>query len=401
MEQTQHSEYFKKIVDSVKVYINSCGYHLTEEEVIEGVKNIIEEVYAERDKIVLVDMDVNPPELIDLTDPENVKRFKFKSFFAFIKPRHFLNRIKTRMEQMEREKIFNMFRPYKSKIITAQVIGETFFLGDRVWENVEIFPLPFKGTLRDFGMKYGMYVEGGKELIEIPTGTWKMWDIAKMIFEQTGYVASINPHKNLIRVKRGGKAVVFSIYGIDAIMPSDERAPGEHYEIGKEYEVFLYDVNMSQRQGYQLYVSRKKIDFLLEYIYIYFPFLRGKVLSVAREPGLICKILYKNSGGRIKWGEHKEQIALISQKLNGEAVEFVEYTKDPEEFLRKALNFDGIIKIDSFNKQATIITTKKGAVIGKNGVNVKLAGMLTGYKINVFTPDEEIDKMLSTSTITR
>lgn len=88
-----------------------------------------------------------------------------------------------------------MFRPYKSKIITAQVIGETFFLGDRVWENLEIFPFPFKGTLREFGQKYNMYIESGKETIVIPTGTWKIWDIAKMIYEQTGYVMSINPHK--------------------------------------------------------------------------------------------------------------------------------------------------------------------------------------------------------------
>ena len=390
----QKSGYFNKIFDSVKLYINSCGYHLSEEEVIVGIKNVIEDVYSNLGKTVIVDIDTNPPELIDLTDPENVKKFKFKSFFAFIKPRHFLNKIKEKMEQMEREKIYNMFRPYKNKIITAQAIGETFFLGDRVWENVEIFPYSFKGTLRDFGIKYRMYVESGKEFIEIPSGTWKMWDIAKMIFEQTGYVMSINPHKGLLRIKRGGKAVIFSIYGIDAIMPSDERAFGEHYIIGEEYEIFLYDVNLSQRQGYQLYVSRKKIDFLLEYTYNYLPFMKGRILSVAREPGLICKILYKNSEP-IKWSNYKEQINLISQKLNNEKIEFIENVNDPEELLRRALNFDGIVKIDSFNKQATIITTKKGAVIGKNGIKVKLAGMLTGYKINVFTPEEEINKIIA------
>lgn len=390
------SEYFNKIKESIKTYINTCNYHLTEEEILVGIKNTIEEIYAEMGKIVIVDLNVNPPDLIDLTDPDNVKKFKFKSLFAFIKPRHFLNKIKKQMEQMEKEKIYNMFRPYKSKIITAQVIGETFFLGNKVWENLEIFPFPFKGTLREFGQKYNIYVESGKETITIPTGTWKLWDIAKMIYEQTGYVMSINSHKGNLRIKRGGEAVVFSIYGVDAIMPSDERVHGENYEIGSEWEVILYDVNLSQRQGYQLYVSRKQLNFLENYIYTNIPALKEKIkiLSIAREPGILSKILYVNKNSEpIKWGTYKDQIMEISKKLNGEIIEFVEYTNNHEELIRKAIKFDGLIKIDSFNKQATIITTKKGAIIGKNGVNVKLAGMLTGFKINVFTPEEQLNSL--------
>jgi len=390
------SEYFNKTKESIKTYINTCNYHLTEEEILVGIKNTIEEIYAEMGKIVIVDLNVNPPDLIDLTDPDNVKKFKFKSLFAFIKPRHFLNKIKKQMEQMEKEKIYNMFRPYKSKIITAQVIGETFFLGNKVWENLEIFPFPFKGTLREFGQKYNIYVESGKETITIPTGTWKLWDIAKMIYEQTGYVMSINSHKGNLRIKRGGKAVVFSIYGVDAIMPSDERVHGENYEIGSEWEVILYDVNLSQRQGYQLYVSRKQLNFLENYIYTNIPALKEKIkiLSIAREPGILSKILYVNKNSEpIKWGTYKDQIMEISKKLNGEIIEFVEYTNNHEELIRKAIKFDGLIKIDSFNKQATIITTKKGAIIGKNGVNVKLAGMLTGFKINVFTPEEQLNSL--------
>lgn len=391
----QSSQYFNKIKESIKAYINASNYHLTEDEILIGIKNVIEEIYASMGKLVLVDLSVNPPDLIDITYPDSVKRFKFKNLFAFIKPRHFLNRLKNYMEQMEREKIYNMFRPYKSKIITAQVIGETFFLGNRVWDNIEIFPVPFKGTLREFGARYNMYVESGKEIISIPTGTWKLWDIAKLIYDQTGYVMSINPHKKNLRIKRGSKAVVFSIYGIDAIMPSDERGPGENYEIGTEWEVILYDVNLSQREGYQLYVSRRQINFVLQYIYMYLPFMKGRVISVAREPGILSKVLYFSNGEKIKWGDYKDQIMQISQKLNGEVIEFIEETKDYEELLKRALNFDGLIKIDSFNRQATIITTKKGHVIGKNGINVKLAGMLTGFKINVLTPEEEIQSMFT------
>ena len=74
------SEYFNKIKESIKTYINTCNYHLTEEEILVGIKNTIEEIYAEMGKIVIVDLNVNPPDLIDLTDPDNVKKFKFKSY---------------------------------------------------------------------------------------------------------------------------------------------------------------------------------------------------------------------------------------------------------------------------------------------------------------------------------
>lgn len=171
---------------------------------------------------------------------------------------------------------------------------------------------------------------------------------------------------------------------------------GENYEIGSEWEVILYDVNLSQRQGYQLYVSRKQLNFLENYIYANIPTLkeRIKILSIAREPGVLSKILYVSRNGEpIKWGAYKEQIMEVSKKLNGEIIEFIEYTNNHEELIRKAIKFDGLIKIDSFNKQATIITTKKGAIIGKNGVNVKLAGMLTGFKINVFTPEEQLNSL--------
>jgi len=174
-------------------------------------------------------------------------------------------------------------------------------------------------------------------------------------------------------------------------MPSGERIPNEDYDNGMSWDVILYDVNQSNREGFQLYVSRKQIDFLVKYIYSYIPDLKSyKVRSVAREPGVMSKILIEPNGSRFRAGKYADLLFNISMSLGGEKIEIINYTNDTEELFKEILNFDGSIKIDSLSR-AIVITDNKGRVIGKRGVNVKLASMLTGYNITVQNVEEYVN----------
>ena len=380
--------YLKTVKSTIDAYLRESSYHLEESEVMEAIKCAVEDIYLSMGRRVILDISVMPPKLLDITDEVNI--VPFTKIFTIVKPKLFLERVKFFVERFEREKIFTTYRSCRGQIVKAKVMGETFFLGSRSYEMVQINKR-YEGALLEFGKKYNIYVESGKEKIVVHPRDYRMWDLATYIYEETGYAMSINPRRKILRIKKQDKAVVFDIFGTIGIMPADERISGETYIQGKEWEVILYDVNQTSREGYQLYVSRRQIDFIVNYITHYIPeFKELKIRGIAREPGVCCKILVEyNSDGPIKWGKYKDSLSEIEENLSGERIEIIEYDPDDmEETIRSALNFDGHIKINSFEKTATIVTTKRGALIGKGGANVRLAGMLTGFKFTVMTPDE-------------
>lgn len=368
------------IKDACITYIRERNYHLTEEEIMDAIKIAIETTF---DGVIFNTSDLT------VIDVKNMVECNIDVLIGKINKRLLIRKIEEQIDKYEREKIFSLFRPLKGSIITAYGIGETFFLG---YSSNKILDIKkrFEGPLFEFGNLYGIYVESGKETINIPPAEWSMWELAKYIYDKTGYVMSINPHRKLLKLKKQPKAVIFNINGCDAIMPPEERIKGEEYE-GAEWDVVLYDVNQTAREGFQLYVSRRQIDFLVKYLYLYIPELRSyKVQSVAREPGVMAKVLISNSGSVFRPSKYADELKKVSDMLNGEKIEIINQTPDTEELLRTLLNFDGSIKVDSINKNAVVITDRKGKVIGKGGINVKLTGMLTGYRISVMTTEEYI-----------
>ncbi|MCL4491638.1 MAG: hypothetical protein M1510_07000 [Nitrospirae bacterium] len=390
--------YFLRIQATINSYIRENSYHLDGSEVLEAIKCAVEQTYLLMNKKVVFNIDKAPFEIVDLSG-EEVRSIPFKAMFALIKPGHFLEQIKFFVERFEREKIFATFRPLKGQIIKAEVMGETFFLGSRSYEWLRVNRI-FEGTIREFGNKHGIYVESGKERLTVYPKDYRTWDIASHICDETGYVMSINPHRKILRLKKQGKAVIFNLFGTLAVMPSDERIKDETYRQGEERDVVLYDVNQTAREGYQLYVSRRQIHFVVSYLASYIPeFREVRIRSIAREPGVCCKLLLQyNGNGKIRWGRYEAVLREIQNKLSGERIEFIEYRDDIESVLQQALGYSGSIKVNTFEKTAMVVTTRKGAIIGKGGVNVKLAGMLTGYKFTVLSPDEYVSVVKQEAT---
>lgn len=380
---------FEKMKNAALIYVREKSLHLTEDEVFEAIKLAVEGAFDKHRKKVIFDVD--DMSVIELTENGIMKR-ELKWLFGFIDKRVLFYSIEAHLDRYEREKVFSMFRPSKGQVIKAEAVGETYHLGVKGREVVQL-RWGYAGSIADFGKQYGIYVEGGKDdFLRIPAKDWSLWNLAKEIYEQTGYCMSINPTKKNMRLKKQSPAVIFNVNGVDSIMPSDERVKGEEYE-GGEWEVILYDVNQTCREDFQLYVSRRQIEFLVRYLYHYIPDFKSlvKVKKVAREPGVMAKILIEKIEPRFRVSKYADAFFKISEQLNGEKIEIVENGGDAEDFLKSALNFEGSLKIDTANKEAVIITEKKGQVIGAKGVNVRLAGMLTEYKITVLTMDEYIN----------
>lgn len=184
------------------------------------------------------------------------------------------------------------------------------------------------------------------------------------------------------------------------ILPKTELIPGEKVEMGSSIKVYVSKVEDGAK-GPVILLSRKHFGFVKRLFESEIPELAdGSILlySVAREPGARSKVavgsVYENVdaiGACI--GERGSRIARILKELNGEKVDLVLYSENPEEYISNALNpAKGVIVniVDPMEKTALAIVNDENLAlaIGKKGVNIKLASRLTRYNISVKTLEQ-------------
>ncbi len=380
------------IRDIAENFVKERNYHLTEDEVLAAVKFTIDELLHNLNISAAFDMETFT---LKKYGDNGVQELPASWICNMVNPKALIRMMRDSIEKYEREKVFSLFSRSIGSIVHAEPVGETFFLGQYASKTIDV-PHGFDGTIREFGSQYGIYVEHGGDEIDIPPGRVTMWNLARYLYTLYGYTLSINPHRELLRIKKQPKAVLWNLNGVDAIMPSDERIPGEDYLGSPSWEVILYNVNQTSLEGFQLYVSRRQIEFLYKYILQYIPDLRGfRYKAIARIPGVLSKILIEKSNGEMfNFSKWKDTLEDISRQLGGERIDivFCSDRESHEDLLKAALRYRGSIKVNSIAKTAVVVTegNGKGKVIGKNGANVKLAAMLTGYQISVMTLDEYI-----------
>ena len=181
------------------------------------------------------------------------------------------------------------------------------------------------------------------------------------------------------------------------ILPKSEMIPGEILKIGTSIRVYITKVE-STPKGPLILCSRKHYGFVRRLFETEIPELvDGTVMlySCVREAGIRSKVAVYSTDDRVDpvgacIGEHGSRIANILKELNGEKIDIVRYSKNPEEFIASALSpaKDVTVNIiDPVKKEALAIVPDDGLslAIGKKGTNIKLASKLTHYKIEVTT----------------
>ena len=122
------------------------------------------------------------------------------------------------------------------------------------------------------------------------------------------------------------------------------------------------------------------------------------VYSVAREAGVRTKVAVYSENARVDAvgsciGEKGSRINRISDELNGEKIDVIEYSNVPEKFIENALSPAKNVRVFITNpkkQEAMVIVDNDNLslAIGKKGLNVRLASKLTHYKIDVKTYDQ-------------
>lgn len=212
---------------------------------------------------------------------------------------------------------------------------------------------------------------------------------------------------NAIVARVEGRVIRVDLGKAQAIMPMGEQIQGERYYPGQRIKVYLKDVERGFR-GPQLVVSRASTEFM-EWLF------RGEVpemesgavtiKEIAREAGVRSKIAVASTVpgvdpvGTFVGGHGTRVNAVMSEVGEQEKIDIIVWDEDPATFLQNALSPTKVteVKLDEKLKKAVIVVPEDqlSIAIGKSGQNVRLAGKLTGYEIDIvseITPEQEETK---------
>ncbi len=182
---------------------------------------------------------------------------------------------------------------------------------------------------------------------------------------------------------------------LKGIMTLRNRIKGEKFKRGDSIRALLRYVSVDPQYGLFLELTRTSPKFLEALMASEVPEIADglvEIVASARIPGERAKISLKTEQMNIDpigaaVGVKGVRINAVSQELSGENIDCIEFSPIPEVFITRALSpaITQSIKVIPDDKKAIINITgdQKAKAIGKSGINIRLASMLTGYTIEL------------------
>ena len=182
---------------------------------------------------------------------------------------------------------------------------------------------------------------------------------------------------------------------LKGILTQRNRIKGEKFKRGDSIRALLRYVSVDPEYGLFLELTRTSPKFLEALMASEVPEIDDGVVEIvaaARIPGERAKIALKTDQMNVDpigaaVGVKGVRINAVSEELNGENIDCIEFSPIPEVFITRALSpaISQSIKVDADEKKAVVNITsdQKAKAIGKSGINIRLASMLTGYTIEL------------------
>lgn len=187
----------------------------------------------------------------------------------------------------------------------------------------------------------------------------------------------------------------------EMIMPKSQQIPGDFFHKGDIVRAVVWKVD-NQNNNPKILLSRTAPEFLQRLLEAEVPEINDGLITVrriARIPGERAKIAVESYDDRIApvgavVGVKGSRVRGIVRELHNENLDVINYTSNDALFIQRALAPAVISKIelDEENKTAQVHLQPKevSLAIGRGGLNIKLADMITGYHIDVFREAEEL-----------
>lgn len=203
---------------------------------------------------------------------------------------------------------------------------------------------------------------------------------------------------------------------IKGVLLRKNRIKGESFKVGDTLKAVVKSVNIDKNLGLIVELSRTSPKFLENLLELEVPELKDGKIAIeasARIPGTRAKIALTTTNPQIDAigaivGVKGVRINSVSNQLHNESIDCVEFSTIPEMFIARALSpaIVNSVKIESNPKGnekgkaiVTIFSEQKSKAIGKAGLNIRLASMLTKYDIELVEIESTRKDILSSQTV--
>ncbi len=196
------------------------------------------------------------------------------------------------------------------------------------------------------------------------------------------------------RYERGN--VILDLGKADAILTRKEIIYGETFKPGDRVQAYLSEVVMTSR-GPEIRLSRTSPMFLVKLFDAEVPEIQDGTIEIkaaAREPGHRAKVAVYTVDRDIDpvgacVGMKGSRVQNIVNELQGEKIDIVRWHDDVEVFAKNALAPSEITSINVNNEDRVLDVIvdedQLSLAIGRRGQNVRLAAMLSGWKVNIIS----------------
>ena len=212
------------------------------------------------------------------------------------------------------------------------------------------------------------------------------------IFEKYQKLVGKTVFGTVVRIDNDENTYI-EIEEIRAVLTRKNRIKGEKFKIGNVVKSVIRKVLIDKSQGMYVELSRTSPKFLESLLELEVPEIKDEMIKIvgsARIPGERAKIALSSLHPNIDAvgatvGTKGVRINAVSKELHNENIDCIEYSNIPEIFIARALSPAIIsnVKIQNGKAIVTLPSDQKSKAIGKNGINIRLTSMLTGFEIEL------------------
>ena len=193
--------------------------------------------------------------------------------------------------------------------------------------------------------------------------------------------------------------VIVDLGRTEAIIQKNELIPRENIKAGDRIKAYCYDVRREQR-GQQIFLSRANPKFMEKLFVQEVPEIYDGLIEIkssSRDPGSRAKICVKAIDTSLDpvgacVGMRGSRIQSIVRELNGEKIDIINFSDQPEILLTRAIAPAKPLNMLLDEKQSYAVIVfeddELAVAIGRNGQNISLASDVTGFTIDAISKSD-------------
>lgn len=197
-------------------------------------------------------------------------------------------------------------------------------------------------------------------------------------------------------VKRNTRDFIIVDLGDNAegILYRKDLLPKDHFRVNDKIRSCISKID-EEIKGYQIFLTRIDKKMLYALLLLEVPEIAEElmdIVNIERDPGSRSKVAVKSNDKRIDpvgscVGMRGSRIQVITNELQGEKIDIVLWDENPAQYVINSIGPAEVISIlqdeDAQSMQVAVKEDQLSQAIGRNGQNVRLASLLTGWNINI------------------